>query len=283
MLPLQFPLILFPAAFTSTGFPQEFELFQGFSTDFGKFSTKETVRRVYTKHSVMKGKQVLLTGGTGGLGLGVTPKVLAQGAEITIPYHSAREVERLKSYLPPADFSRIRFTAVDLTRESAVQDLVDGMERVDVLIHLVGGFSMGPTHEYSLEQWKQDFELNLTTTFLVCKHSLRRMLEQDYGRIVTTGSRGAVEPGGQLAAYCASKAGVVALTKAIAAETRGTNITANVVLPSIIDTPANRAAMGGENASQWVKPESLADVICFLASEAARDIRGATIPVYGNV
>jgi NAD(P)-dependent dehydrogenase (short-subunit alcohol dehydrogenase family) len=230
----------------------------------------------------MKGKQVLLTGGTGGLGWRVTPKVLARGAEITIPYHSAREVERLKGYLPPADVARIQFVRVDLTNESAVQELVDSMGWVDVLIHLVGGFSMGPTHEYSLEQWRQDLELNLTTTFLVCKHSLRKMLEHGYGRIVTTGSRGAVEPGGQLAAYCASKAGVVALTRAIAAETRGTNITANVVLPSIIDTSANRAAMGSENAAQWVKPESLAEVICFLASGSARDIRGAAVPVYGN-
>jgi NAD(P)-dependent dehydrogenase (short-subunit alcohol dehydrogenase family) len=142
---------------------------------------------------------------------------------------------------------------------------------------------MGKTHEYSLAQWQQDFDLNLTTTFLVCKHSLRKMLEHGYGRIVTVGSRGAVQPGGQLAAYCASKAGVVALTQAIADETKGTHITANVVLPSVIDTPANRAAMGTANADQWVKPESLAQVICFLASEAARDVRGAAVPVYGSI
>jgi NAD(P)-dependent dehydrogenase (short-subunit alcohol dehydrogenase family) len=92
-----------------------------------------------------------------------------------------------------------------------------------------------------------------------------------------------VEPSGQLAAYCASKAGVVALTKAIADETKGTNITANVVLPSVIDTPSNREAMGVENADKWVKAESLAQVICFLASEAAKDIRGAAVPVYGSV
>jgi NAD(P)-dependent dehydrogenase (short-subunit alcohol dehydrogenase family) len=92
-----------------------------------------------------------------------------------------------------------------------------------------------------------------------------------------------VSPTGQLAAYCAAKAGVVALTKAIADETKGTNITANTVLPSIIDTPTNRQAMGNEQAEQWVKPESLAEVICFLASEVAKDIRGAAIPVYGSV
>lgn len=231
----------------------------------------------------MKGKQVLLTGGTGGLGLGVTPAVLARGAQITIPYNNPQEVERLKNYIPPADFARIRFVAVNLTNEAQVEKLVNDMLRVDVLIHLVGGFSMGKTHEYSFESWMRDFDLNLNTTFLVCKHSLRRMLETGYGRIVTVGSRGAVIPGGQLAAYCAAKAGVVALTQAIADETKGTNITANVVLPSVIDTPSNREAMGVERADKWVKPESLAEIICFLASDAAKDMRGAAVPVYGNV
>jgi NAD(P)-dependent dehydrogenase (short-subunit alcohol dehydrogenase family) len=231
----------------------------------------------------MKGQQILLTGGTGGLGMGVTPVIVAQEASVTIPYVNEREVERLKGILPAADFAKIRFVTVDLSNEQAVEQLVNDMGQVDVLIHLVGGFSMGKTHEYSYEQWKHDFELNLNTTFLVCKHSLRKMLEHGYGRIVTVGSRGAVQPGGQLAAYCASKAGVVALTKAIADETKGTNITANTVLPSVIDTPANRQAMGNESADQWVKPESLAQVICFLASEAAKDMRGAAIPVYGNI
>lgn len=242
------------------------------------------IAAVGRKTTQMRGKQVLLTGGTGGLGLGVTPVVLAQGAAIiTIPYVKAQEVERLKGVLSPGDVARIRFVETNLADETSVEHLVNRMDRLDVLIHLVGGFSMGKTHEYSYDQWKKDFDLNLNTTFLVCKHSLRRMLEQNYGRIVTVGSRGAVQPGGQLAAYCASKAGVVALTQAIADETKGTNVTANVVLPSIIDTPTNRAAMGTENVEHWVKPESLAQVICFLASEAARDVRGAAVPVYGSV
>jgi NAD(P)-dependent dehydrogenase (short-subunit alcohol dehydrogenase family) len=230
----------------------------------------------------MKGKQVLLTGGTGGLGLGVTPTVLAQGAEVTIPYRNPQEVERLKGFISPADFARIQFIAADLTDETSVEQIVSQMGRVDVLIHLVGGFSIGKTEEYSYQAWKKDFELNLNTTFLVCKHSLKSMLQHGYGRIITTGSRGAVQPVGQLAAYSASKAGVVALTQAIADETKGKNITANVVLPSVIDTPTNRQAMGAENADKWVKPESLAQVICFLASAAAKDISGAAIPVYGS-
>lgn len=231
----------------------------------------------------MKGKQVLLTGGTGGLGMGVTAAVLAQGAEVTIPYYVESEVERLKGKLSAVEFERIRFVSADLSQESVVEQLINDMRRVDILIHLVGGFAMGKTHEYSFEDWKRDFDLNLNSTFLVCKHSLRKMLEHGYGRIVTVGSRGAVQPAGQMAAYCASKAGVVALTKAIADETKGTNITANVVLPSVIDTPSNREAMGEENASQWVKPESLAQVICFLASDAAKDVRGAAVPVYGSI
>ena len=231
----------------------------------------------------MQGKQVLLSGGTGGLGLGVTQVALDRGAHLTLPYINSQEVTRLKQTLSPGDFARIQFVSVNLLDEKAVEQLVNDMERVDVLIHLVGGFSMGKTHEYGFDDWKRDFDLNLHTTFLACKHCLRKMRERGYGRIVTVGSRGAVEPAGELAAYCASKAGVVALTKAIAAETKGTNITANVVLPSVIDTPSNRAAMGDENADTWVKPQSLGEVIAFLASEAAGDIRGAAVPVYGSI
>lgn len=231
----------------------------------------------------MKGKQVLLTGGTGGLGLGVTPAVIAQGAEVTIPYRNPKDVERLKGIISPADLARINFIPANLEDEASVEKLISCMTKVDVLIHLVGGFSMGKTHEYSFHDWKQQIDVNLNTTFLACKYSLRSMLENGYGRIVTVGSRGAVEPAGKLAAYSAAKAGVIALTKAIADETKNTNITANTVLPSIIDTPTNRETAGTENADKWVKPESIAQVICFLASEAAKDVRGAAIPVYGNL
>ncbi|MCU0535864.1 MAG: 3-oxoacyl-ACP reductase FabG [Hydrococcus sp. Prado102] len=231
----------------------------------------------------MKGKQVLLTGGTGGLGLGVTPTVVASGARVIIPYRSESGVIRLKARMPAADFDRIVFVKADLNDESAVEKLVYDLGRVDVLIHLVGGFSMGRTDEFSFQDWKDSFDLNLHTTFLVCKHCLRVMRKAGYGRIVTVASRGALQPGAQLAAYCASKAGVVALTQAIAQETKNLDITANVVLPSVIDTPSNRDAMGEAQADEWVKPESLAEVISFLASDAARDVRGAAIPVYGSV
>jgi NAD(P)-dependent dehydrogenase (short-subunit alcohol dehydrogenase family) len=157
------------------------------------------------------------------------------------------------------------------------------MARVDAAVHLVGGFAMGATDEFAVDDLRGQLELNLVTAFLVVKHALRRMKQGGYGRIVAVGSRAAVEPAAGLAAYSAAKAGVVALVKSVAEETRTLDITANCVLPSIIDTPANRAAMGDADADQWVKPERLAESIAFLASEAAGDLRGATLTVYGRV
>lgn len=230
----------------------------------------------------MDGQYVLLTGGTGGLGRGVTQLILGRGAQVVVPYLKASDMETLRKAVPIAGQDRLHLVPADLTDEATVISLIHDMPRVDALIHLVGGFSMGDTVDYTYRDWKHDFELNVHTTFLLCKHSLKRMQTQNYGRIVTVGSRGAVMPTGRLAAYCAAKAAVVAFTQSIADEMKGTNITANAVLPSVIDTPANREAMGTAQADQWVKPDSLADVIGFLASEAARDIRGAAIPVYGN-
>ena len=231
----------------------------------------------------MRDRHILITGGTGGLGSGVTAIALSRGAKLTIPYIHTPEVDQLKSQLSSSDWSRVQFIPADLTDEASVISLIEHHERLDATIHLVGGFAMGATPDYSYIDWRKDIELNLHTTFLVCKHSMRKMLKQDYGRIVTVGSRGAEQPAAKLAAYCASKAGVVALTKAIADETKDTGVTANVVLPSVIDTPTNREAMGEGQADHWVKPESLGEVICFLASDAAKDIRGAAVPVYGNI
>ncbi|MDJ0724317.1 MAG: 3-oxoacyl-ACP reductase FabG [Prochloraceae cyanobacterium] len=231
----------------------------------------------------MKDKTVLLTGGTGGLGLGVTPKLLERGASLTIPYHNANSLDRLQEKLSAAQFESIRFVKADLTEETEVKQLIADLPKVDILIHLVGGFAMGKTEDFSYQEWKKFFDLNLNTTFLVCKYSLKKMRQSGYGRIITVGSRAAVQPAAELAAYSAAKAGVVALTKAIAEETKNSDITANAVLPSVIDTPSNREAMGSENSQDWVKPESLGEVICFLASKEAKDISGAAVPVYGKI
>ena len=228
----------------------------------------------------MKDRHLILTGGTGGLGTKVAQLAQSLGAEITIPYHSLNEVEHFRQSVTDV---KVNFIFADLREEKSVMEVFNKHTTVDILIHLMGGFSSGNTDKYSLEDWNRQMTLNLTSTFLVCKYALKKMKENGYGRIVTVSSRAAVEPSAQMAAYSASKAGVIALTRSIAEETRGSNITANSVLPSIIDTPFNRKNLGEKNAHKWVKPESLAEVICFLGSEKAGDMRGAAVPVYGDV
>lgn len=230
----------------------------------------------------MKDRHVLITGGSGGLGTAVTGLLLARGAHVTVPVVDDRQAGHLREALGTAA-DAVALPHADLRQEADVQRVVEGMKRVEVVVHLVGGFAMGDTDTFAVEDFRGQLELNVVTAFLVIKHALRRMKEASYGRIVTVGSRAAVEPGPQLAAYAAAKAGVVALTKAVAEETRTLDITANCVLPSVIDTPANRAAMGERDADLWVKPARLAEAIAFLASEAAGDLRGSTLPVYGRV
>jgi NAD(P)-dependent dehydrogenase (short-subunit alcohol dehydrogenase family) len=227
----------------------------------------------------MRNRHLILTGGTGGLGIKVTELAINLGAHITIPYHSIKEVEQFRKSVIA---SKVNFVFADLRDEKSVSEVFQSLKTVEILIHLVGGFAMGDTDTFTLDDWNRQLSLNLTSTFLVCKYALKKMKENNYGRIVTVSSRSALEPGGKMAAYSASKAGVIALTKSISEETKNSNVTANCVLPSIIDTPANRETLGEKNAHKWVKPESLAEIICFLASENAGDLRGAALPVYGN-
>lgn len=224
----------------------------------------------------MQGKHVLIPGGTGGLGQHVVRAALERGAQVTVPYIEEREVERMEGL----DVTLVR---ANVTVEEEFRGVVQAMPRVDVLLQLVGGFTMGPTDELALDAFRAHLDLTLTSTFVACKWALHAMKKTGYGRIVTVGSRAAVEPAALMAAYSAAKAGVLALTRSIAEETRELDITANCVLPSVIDTAANRAAMGDAEADKWVPPQSLAEVICFLGSDGARDLRGAAVPVYGRV
>lgn len=225
---------------------------------------------------------MLITGGTGGLGLSVLKAVLARGGLPTVTYLDDIELGKAEKGLSHEEFASIAFVRADVTVEEDVRRVYAAMEKVEVVLHLVGGFAIGPTSAQTLDAWKGMIGLNLTSTFLVCKHALGPIRAGGYGRIVTIGSRAAVSPPANAAAYASSKAGVVALTHVIAEELRGIDATANCVMPSIIETPLNRASMPQADYSKWVAPESLAEVICFLGSEAARDLRGAAIPVYGR-
>jgi NAD(P)-dependent dehydrogenase (short-subunit alcohol dehydrogenase family) len=166
----------------------------------------------------------------------------------------------------------------------AVQAVRSRFGRLDVLLHLAGGFEGGtPVAQTDDGVWNRMFDLNLNAAFYTARAVLPSMLEAKYGRIVAIGSKTAVEPVATLAAYGASKAALVALIRTIALEVKRSGVTANVVLPSVIDTPANRAADPGADFSRWVKPESIARLLLWFASDAAADVNGAVVPIYGRV
>ena len=154
---------------------------------------------------------------------------------------------------------------------------------VDSLLHLVGGFGGGqPVAETPDETWDKMLGLNLRSAYTIFRAVLPGMVKAGKGRIVAVGARAAIEPIANFAAYSVSKAALVALVKTVALEVKDSGITANAVLPSVIDTPANRAAMPAADASKWVTPESIASLLVWLVSDAARDVNGAAIPIYGR-
>ena len=203
----------------------------------------------------------VVTGATGGLGAAVVQALGRAG-------HDVRGVTRKDA---------------DVTDAAQVDVFFARLPRVDVLVNVAGGFAGGkPTHETDLDTWDGMLDLNLRSAFLCCSAAIPKMLAANFGRIVNVSSRTAVQPAAGLSAYNVSKAGVVALTHTLAAELRGHNVTANVVLPSVIDTPSNRAGMPNADHSKWVKPEDIAAVILDLVSDHWGIVSGAAIPVYGD-
>jgi len=171
----------------------------------------------------------------------------------------------------------------DLLQPGESERVVKAAAPVDALVHLAGGFGGGkPVAETTDESWDQMMNLNLGAAFAMFRAVLPAMLEAKRGSIVAIASRAAVEPMANLAAYSVSKAALVALVKTIALEVKDSGITANAVMPSVIDTPANRAAMPGVDVSKWVTPESIARLLVWLTSDAARDVSGSAIPIYGR-
>jgi NAD(P)-dependent dehydrogenase (short-subunit alcohol dehydrogenase family) len=154
---------------------------------------------------------------------------------------------------------------------------------IEALVHILGGFGGGqPIAETSDKTWDGMMTLNLRAAFCAMRAALKPMTAAKYGRIVAVGSRASVEALPKFAAYSVSKAGLVALVKNVAAEGKDLGITANVVLPSTIDTPANRQAMPKSDFSRWVQPSSIAKTLVYLASKEAGDVSGAVIPIYGR-
>jgi NAD(P)-dependent dehydrogenase (short-subunit alcohol dehydrogenase family) len=229
---------------------------------------------------------VIVTGAAGNLGRAVARAFQAVGAKLTLVDRSPDRLPKLfPELVDSSDHSLV--TSVDLMAaesvEEAVRETVERFGRIDVLVNTVGGFRPGtPIHETPLETWDFMLDLNARTALIVTRAVVPIMLEQGYGRIVHVASRAALSGGSKMVAYSAAKSAVVRLTESASAELRRAGINVNCVLPGTIDTPQNRESMPSADHSRWVTPEAIADVILFLASDAARAVTGAAIPVYGK-
>ncbi|MDZ7269167.1 MAG: SDR family oxidoreductase [candidate division KSB1 bacterium] len=225
---------------------------------------------------------VLITGGTGALGTSVSMAFLRAGGCVAVSYRRPEEFEKLKA-AAGASAGRLHGFPANLVEETSVSAMVQQVAMlgpVQVLVNLVGGYFGGVgIHEMTLDQWHKIIDLNLKSVFLCCKHVLPLLQRQRTGRIINVSSQGGQHGSAGLSAYGAAKAGLINLTQTLSAEGRPYRITANVVVPGIIDTPANRQAMPNADFSRWVAPETVAHAILFLASEEAHAITGATLPV----
>jgi NAD(P)-dependent dehydrogenase (short-subunit alcohol dehydrogenase family) len=227
----------------------------------------------------MTGKTVLITGADGGLGTHVARALLEAGAAVF----------GLAPRIKQSDFNHPNFTALPATLNSldaakkAVDTIVARSGRIDVLAHLVGGFAGGKSvADIDDSTFQRMLDMNLNSAFHILRAVIPHMRSAGSGRIIAIGSRAAESPGPTVGAYSASKAALVSLIRTVALENKDVGITANVILPGTIDTPANRKAMPDADLSQWVQPASIANLIVWLAGDAGNDITGAAIPVYGR-
>jgi len=228
------------------------------------------------------GRVAVVTGGTGALGQSVTLRFLRDGAAVSVPWIVPEEWESLKSRAGDGA-ARLHGARVDGTDESAfsafVADVLARSQRIDVLVNTVGGFAGGDLASTSLAEWRRMLDLNLTSAVIRGRKVLRALRAARRGSIVSIASRAVVPPLGGFIAYTVSKSAVIALTQALAQEERPHGITVNAVLPSTMDTPANRSAMPDADRSGWITTEAVADVIAYLVSDAAGAVSGATVAV----
>ncbi|MBI2205333.1 MAG: SDR family NAD(P)-dependent oxidoreductase [Candidatus Rokubacteria bacterium] len=225
----------------------------------------------------------IVTGGTGALGQAVTLRLLRDGASVVVPWVVADEEKTLASRVPADWRPRLLTVECDVTDASSMASLVKtsiGKFRyVRVLVTAVGGFAGGGLLQTDLDGWNRMLSLNLTSAFIAARAVGPWMLHARYGRIVMVASRAVVPPVGGLLAYTVSKAGVITLTQALAAELEAAGITVNAVLPSTMDTPANRAAMPDADPTQWTPVDAVADAVAFLAREDSGHITGTLLSI----
>jgi NAD(P)-dependent dehydrogenase (short-subunit alcohol dehydrogenase family) len=219
---------------------------------------------------------VLVAGGTGFLGTAVVRELLAAGYSITATWVIDREAERLAA-------EPVELVHADLFDPDQVGKAVDATDDLEAVVNLVGGYSEGPlVHETDPDQFDGLMRLNVMPCFLLARAAMPRLIERGGGAFVGVSARPALRPFPGAAGYIASKAAVLALIQALDAEYKRHLIRCNAILPSVIDTPANRAAQPDADYSKWVQPEEIAKVVRFLVSEESGPVSGAAVPVYGR-
>ncbi len=226
----------------------------------------------------MEGKVIVVTGASGALGKVVAEIALARGARVAGVDHAAPQTA--------ATDDRIELGGVDLSDAAAAKKAIDAAAahfgRLDALVNIAGGFAFEMVADGNPNTWQHMYALNVLTALNASRSAVPHLVSSGAGRIVNVGAMGALQAASGMGAYAASKAGVHRLTEALAAEWKG-RITVNAVLPSTIDTPANRASMPRADFTKWVTPQELAEVILFLVSDAASAVTGALLPVSGRV
>ncbi len=227
----------------------------------------------------MQGSVVLVTGANGGLGTYVSQAFLDGGATVI---GTSRKIQQ-------SDFSSPNFTALPAkisTREGAkslVDQVIARFGKLDVLAHTVGGFAGGQSVAHTDDDtFQRMLDMNLNSLFHILRTTIPALRQTGNGRIIAIGSRQALEPAAGVGAYSASKAAMVSLIKTVAMENRDAGLTANVILPGTMDTPANRQSIPNADFSKWVRPSTVANLITWLAGDAGKDMNGAVIPVYGS-
>jgi NAD(P)-dependent dehydrogenase (short-subunit alcohol dehydrogenase family) len=223
----------------------------------------------------------IVTGGTGGLGVGVVRALVEADHDVVVTWIVESELEHFPAELR----DRCRLERVDVLSGEELGQLIDRCrpDGIWALVHLVGGYLDGaPIADMDMADWDLQLQLNLRSAALALRAVLPSMVERGQGRAVAVSSRAARLPFAGAAAYAASKAGVIALVEAASAEVKNSGVCLNCVLPSVIDTPGNRAAQPDADPSRWVRPEEIGAVIAFLCSREASGVTGAAIPVYGR-
>jgi NAD(P)-dependent dehydrogenase (short-subunit alcohol dehydrogenase family) len=219
---------------------------------------------------------VLVAGGTGYLGNAVVRELIGSGYDVAATWVIERERERLES-------EPVELIEADLFDSDQVDAAIAAVSELEAVVNLVGGFSDGPrVHETDPDEFERMLRLNVIPGFLLARAAMPRMMERGGGAFVGVSARPALRPFAGAAGYISSKAAVLALVQALDAEYKGDGIRCNAILPSVIDTPANRESMPDADHAKWVPPEQIAKVVRFLVSEDSAPISGAAVPVYGR-